>query len=124
IAYEQPIMMKKLHAGPIEMIYENGFLRRMTYRGEEVLRMIYFALRDHNWNTIALQIENESVKTGNDGFEITCDCVNADGGVRIMEWKAKITGQSDGVITFELHGNVTSDFRRNRAGFCVLHPLD
>ena len=116
--------MKIVQAGPISAGYENGFLRRISYGGNEVVRMIYFALRDHNWNTLNHHIENEIIDINDDDFQIRYDCFNMDGGVTVMEWKAKIAGSSSGSVIFELTGRATENFRKNRAGFCVLHPLN
>lgn len=88
-----------------------------------MLRMIYFALRDHNWNTINSVIENENISINENDFEITYDCFHIDGGVDVMQWEGKIQGNTDGSILFEIHGRVLENFRKNRAGFCVLHPL-
>ena len=115
--------MKILHAGPLTAGYENGFLRRISYGENEVLRMIYFALRDHNWNTFPHVIEREDISHDDAGFRIRYESFNASGGVTFMEWKATIEGRADGTIIFEIHGTATEDFQKNRAGFCVLHPL-
>lgn len=115
--------MKIFDAGPITTTYENGFLRRISYGETEVLRMIYFALRDHNWNTLAGDINNEVIRIDDSGFRISYDYTNILGGEDVMEWKAEIEGRSDGTITFEIQGTALENFRKNRAGFCVLHPL-
>lgn len=116
--------MNKLQAGPLSVRYDNGFLRRITYGETEVLRMIYFALRDHNWNTIGLHIENENISINENDFQITYDCFHSQGGIGVMEWKGKIVGNADGAIIFEIQGRAMENFRKNRAGFCVLHPLN
>ena len=116
--------MKMMRCGPLETGYENGFLRRISYGEAEILRMIYFAVRDHNWNTLTSHIENEIITTNEDDFEITYDCFHFDGGAPVMEWKGSIKGQKDGSIFFEIRGTAKEDFRKNRAGFCVLHPLE
>lgn len=116
--------MKVLKAGPLRAGYENGFLRRISYQGSEVLRMIYFALRDHNWNTIALHIEDEKVVDEGDSFHITYQAANKIGNEPVIVWKAKIDGERTGEISFSIEGTVVRDFRKNRAGFCVLHPLN
>lgn len=117
-------IMKILQAGPITAGYENGFLRRIKYGATEVLRMMYFALRDHNWNTIANTIHNEQFKVDAGTFEIIYDCINVYEGADIIRWKSKIDGRADGSIVFEIQGEVQQDFRKNRAGFCMLHPLN
>ncbi len=116
--------MKILHAGPLNVLYENGFLRVISYGGNEIIRMIYFALRDHNWNTISHRIENERIEAHSDRFEVAYDCLNVSEGTEIIAWKVKIEGRSEGSVIFEIAGEVRAPFRRNRAGFCVLHPLD
>lgn len=115
--------MEKLQAGPLHLVYENGFLRRISNGRTEILRMIYFALRDHNWDTLPHHIENEDLIIDDDQFRISYDCAHTDGGVTIMEWKCGIAGRPDGSIVFEIAGIMEETFTKNRAGFCVLHPL-
>ncbi len=116
--------MKTLQAGSISVKYDNGFLRRISYGETEVLRMIYFALRDHNWDTIGSVVENESISANEMDFIITYDCFHMDGGVCVMEWKVRIEGKPDGTIIFEIQGRAMENFKKIRAGFCVLHPLN
>ncbi len=116
--------MRTLHAGPLRVLYDVGFPRRISYGEKEIIRMIYFALRDHNWNTISTRIENERVEAEADRFQITYDCLNFDASTTIIAWKVKIEGRPDGSVIFEISGEVKAPFRRNRAGFCVLHPLN
>ena len=116
--------MKILHSGPLSVAYQNGFLRRISHGDTEVIRMIYFALRDENWNTFTHQVDNENISVKDNRFTITYDSFNLDGGVSIMEWKARIDGYPDGSIVFDISGVATESLKKNRAGFCVLHPLN
>lgn len=115
--------MRKLKAGALSLGYDNGFIRRISYGGTEVLRMIYFALRDHNWNTIAGEIYNEQIEANDDSFLVTYSRREIVGGVTVMIWDAEISGFPDGTVAFRIRGKMETDFKRNRAGFCVLHPL-
>lgn len=115
--------MRKLRAGPVHLLYEDGFLRRISIGQKEILRMIYFALRDRNWNTLPHHIENEKIIIDDDNFRISYDCFHTEGGVTIMEWKCLIAGRPDGSIVFDIAGVMKETFRKNRAGFCILHPL-
>ena len=45
------------------------------------------------------------------------------GGVR-FDWVGRIQGGTDGRITYSMDGAAGSTFRRNRIGFCVLHPAE
>jgi hypothetical protein len=42
----------KLKSGSLDLIYQAGDLRYITFRGVELIRRIYVAIRDLNWNTI------------------------------------------------------------------------
>ena len=42
---------RELAAGPITVMFDNGALRYIRYRGVEVLRGIAYLLRDKNWGT-------------------------------------------------------------------------
>ncbi len=47
---------QELRAGPLRMRFENGDLRYIKWGEREILRRVYIAVRDHNWNTIPAQI--------------------------------------------------------------------
>lgn len=115
--------MKTLHAGPLVAGYENGFLRRIRYGETEVLRMIYFALRDRNWNTMEADLKNERLVVDDSSFAISYECTHLHDGRPVMKWDASIRGDKEGTITFDIHGTMLEAFTKNRAGFCVLHPL-
>jgi hypothetical protein len=115
--------MPILHAGPIELLYEDGFIRYLKANDVEVLRMIYFALRDENWTTFKPWIENEKLDIKQDSFQIQYQCLNKKDDRTILSWDVFIEGKDNGTVTFELKGTVVEDIWKNRAGFCVLHPI-
>ena len=112
-----------LHAGPIELTYENGFLCAFSVNSDEVLRRIYVAFRDRNWNTARIDITDESVRSEADSFVIDYKWQVDDFGIQ-MVGNVRIEGQRDGSITFDFYGKATDTFWRNRIGFCVLHPIE
>lgn len=112
-----------LHAGAIELLYEDGFIRYLKAGHVEVLRMIYFALRDEHWNTIKPWIEDEHVVVNADSFQIRYRCLNKKDDRDILSWDVVIEGKSDSSVSFEIKGHVLEDLSKNRAGFCVLHPV-
>lgn len=105
------------------MTYQNGFIRRLSHGDNEILRMIYFALRDEHWGTFHLHLEDEKINVTPGGFSIEYKAFNKKNEQRILDWHATITGESNGTVTFRLEGKVLQDTLKNRAGFCVLHPL-
>ena len=114
---------RQLHAGPFTVYYENGFLRYIRYGEAEILRMIYFALRDENWGTDQLHIENEQISIQNDSFSIQYASFHRKNDVNVFRWDASIKSYPAGMITFEIIGTALTDILKNRAGFCVLHPI-
>jgi D-apionolactonase len=113
----------KLYAGTVEVEYENGFLRYVLCEGAEVLRMMYFALRDENWGTYVPFIENEIIKKEQNAFHIEYDCFHYKNEIPIFKWHAILRGEENGRITFAIKGEALQDVLKNRAGFCVLHPI-
>lgn len=112
-----------LQAGPAQVRYENGFLRYLTLDGVEVLRMIYFAVRDHNWLTATLTFQNEQVNQTPDSFRIQYDWQVDDLGIQ-MAGQVTIQGDSDGTVAVDFYGKALNEFRKNRIGLCVLHPIE
>jgi hypothetical protein len=112
----------KLRAGELSMHYENGFLRWVTAGGNEVLRMVYFAVRDQEWNTVDGRIFNEKSERTEKGFIVSYEMFFEKNDIKI-KWNAIIKGDPDNRIVFEIKGKALSTFKKNRIGFCVLHPI-
>ena len=113
----------QLRAGPLSMIFESGDLRYIRFGDHEILRRVYVAVRDHNWDTILPQLSNVQTEREGDAFRITYDVANKMADVDFF-WQGTITGDANGTITFSMDGEARSTFRRNRIGFCVLHPMN
>ena len=111
-----------LQAGPLSLIYEAGDLRYIRLGDIEILRRVYSAVRDHNWGTIPPVLTHEQLEVNVNSFRITFSVTNQKGPVD-FSWQGEITGEADGTITFTMRGEAHSTFRRNRIGFCVLHPM-
>ena len=60
-----------LHVGDLELSYEAGSLRNITLGDYEIVRMIYAAVRDQEWVTIAPKIIDERIEQSADGFKIS-----------------------------------------------------
>ena len=114
---------KRIQAGPFSIQYHNGFIRRIMFGNREILRMIYFALRDEHWGTYFLNIEDEKIEIKESGFNISYHAHNKKDNIKIFEWQVAITGDATGRIKFTLRGQALAEVLKNRAGFCVLHPL-
>lgn len=120
ISATQSVAPRQLHAGPVSLKFEDGELRYLYVGQREIVRRIYFAVRDGNWNTAMPKFTSVSVDDGGDHFSIklaaTCKLDKVD-----YQWTATITGASDGKITFDATGVPNADFASNRIGLCVLY---
>lgn len=111
-----------LRAGPVSLTYASGSLRYLRCGGVEVLRQIYFAIRDPQWGTIPGRISREDIDRGADRFHIELTVQHRHEGID-FGWDGVIEGGRDGSVRFDISGTAGSTFRVNRAGFCVLHPV-
>jgi D-apionolactonase len=116
--HPQPV---PLQAGPLSLLWDDGSLRYIRLGEQEVVRRIYVAVRDPAWNTIPATLANVQITRAAAGFTIEFDMEHRQGPVDFA-WHGTITGTASGTITFSLDGRARSTFRRNRIGFCVLHP--
>lgn len=111
-----------LRAGPVNVLYEAGSIRNISLAGREVLHQVYAAVRDQNWGTVPGVLSDEQIEQGEDWFRIRYRSKHHRHEIHFV-WTGTITGTADGTITFTMDGEALSTFRRNRIGFCVLHPM-
>ena len=112
-----------LHAGPIEVKFEDGELRYIRAGGKEIVRRIYFAVRDKSWSTPAPEFSRMDLENSGDGFRIQlaahCKSDEVD-----YEWTGVITGTKEGRIVFEAEGTPNVDFKSGRIGLCTLFGIE
>jgi len=111
-----------LRAGPLSLLYENGDLRMIKLGDTEILRRVYVAVRDQDWNTIAPVLTNIQMEISDDSFQIEYNVANKQGQTDFT-WQGRIVGDAQGTISFTMNGVARATFWRNRIGFCVLHPI-
>jgi hypothetical protein len=112
-----------IRLGNLSLLYDEGFIRYIKYGNFEILRMVYFALRDSNWATATLVRTEEKVSVTPEGFDISYVATNKVGAREVLRWNVTITGNKQGDIEFSVQGQVLDTYNRNRAGICVLHPI-
>lgn len=112
----------KLSAGPLKLTYNSGSIRSVKLGSFEVVRMIYVALRDHNWGTIIPALTNEAIEEFEGGFKISYQSLYSEKNIRFV-FHVTISGDPSGTVVFDIEGEALSEFMTNRTGFCVLHPV-
>jgi len=121
---EPPTGLIPLRAGPLTMRYDptSGFVRWIKLGDHEVLRGIYAAVRDRNWETIPGKIREIAHEVGDQSFSIEFDSEHRQGDIHFV-WRGILRGDTDGMLRYEFAGEPKTTFLRNRIGFCVLQPI-
>ncbi len=110
-----------LRAGPITLLFSNGDLRQLRVGEVEIVQRIYVAVRDQDWGTAPATLHDLVIDDHLDRFRITFTAVHRENEVGFT-WRGQIDGSADGTVRFTMDGRADTTFKRNRIGFCVLHP--
>ncbi len=112
----------ELRARPVTAMLDGIDLRYVRLGSFEVVRRIYVAVRDQNWNTIPARHRITRLDQAQDSFEVEFEVEHQ---ARDLDfaWHGRIVGFSDGKIRYEMDGIAKTDFRYNRIGLCILHPF-
>jgi D-apionolactonase len=116
---------ESLKAGALSADFVAGGLRTIRYEGHEVLRAIAYLVRDRNWATYNPEISECVVEKTKDAFTITyrARCASADPH-QALSYQARINGNSQGHLVFEVTAEPLTPFLTARCGFIVLHPIN
>ncbi|MCW5559080.1 MAG: hypothetical protein KIT22_14785, partial [Verrucomicrobiae bacterium] len=94
---------RPLRAGPFSLVFEAGDLRCVKLGGREVIRRIYGAVRDQNWDTLPAEISDLAIEDGAEGFRIRYTSTHRRGDIHFV-WQAELTGSPDGTLGFAFDG--------------------
>ena len=106
----------------MSLAYVNGDLRDLMIGDVEVLRRIYVVFQDRNWTARPWVISNERIFAGKHSFEIAYDA-RGTFDAEPFHFSALLSGDDEGIISYEFKGSADAPFIRNRLGLCVLHPM-
>lgn len=112
-----------LNAGQLRICFSNGALRYISAGNNELLRMIYAAVRDRNWLTVVPLIKDQKIEKNENSCRISFGCIYQNGEINFSA-DYIIEGREDNSIVFTMEGRALESFEKNRIGLCVLHPLD
>jgi hypothetical protein len=112
-----------LTAGPLTMMFDTdiAFLRYVRFGGQELVRGVFVAVRDRDWNTIPFSIGDLNVDRTADTFAIHFFATSLKCEIA-FRWQGTIDGTCEGVVHYRFKGECAAPFYRNRIGLCVLHP--
>lgn len=119
-APRQAFVMRRLRAGPVRVKFQDGELRYLCVGDREIVRRVYFAVRDERYDTVMPEFSEVVVDAADDAFTIrlAATCSNDVAG---FAWTGTIAGTADGRITFQVSGRAERDFKPPRIGLNVLY---
>lgn len=112
----------ELRAGPVSALLYEGDLRHVRLGEVELVQRVYMAVRDAVWNTIPGTIEDLHIDAGTDTFEVTFSSRHIYEDIDFA-WQARISGEADGSVTYEMAGSPHTVFRYAKIGLNIHHPL-
>jgi D-apionolactonase len=113
--------LRPLRAGPVSLCLDGIDLRYLRVGGIELVRRIYTAVRDVNWDTVPGAVSNFRLEEQDAGFRAEFDVRHARGEVDFA-WHGTIAGDESGRIEFVFDGRAEIGFPYNRIGICIHHP--
>lgn len=114
---------KTMRAGNLTAEWITGTLRYIKAGNRELLRMIYPVLRDMNWRPVIPVVENEEITSGDNSFLIRFRCRYLANDIDFVS-DYSIEGRADNTIIATMDGEARENFRKNRTGWCILHPVE
>lgn len=115
-------MIAPVRAGPLAATYDAGTLRTITLGGVEVLRGIFPAVRDANWQTLVPTISDEQIEADEHSFCISYSAFYRSAEIELVA-SVRIRGDRAGTLVFTLDCAALRACQINRIGLCVLHPI-
>lgn len=118
---DEPVAEERLvQCGDLSFFLEAESIRSISWRGVEVVRGIAWPIRDRNWVTLVQEEPRQTAETGAEGFLCTTQFAVGDDGLKCcLEIRAEPAGRLSAVLSMTARRN----FKTNRAGFTVLHPI-
>jgi D-apionolactonase len=113
--------LRPLRAGPVTLLLDGIDLRYLRVGDTELVRRVYTAVRDVDWDTVPSELSNYVVDESDSGFRVEFDARHARGDVD-FEWHGAITGDASGRVEYLFDGRARSVCPYNRIGICVHHP--
>ena len=113
--------MRLLRAGPATVLLDGVDLRYLRIGGTELVRRIYAAVRDVDWDTVPGVVSGLEIEESDDGFRVEFDVRHARREVDFA-WHGTITGAVSGRIEYVFDGCAGAAFPFGRIGLCVHHP--
>ena len=113
--------LQTLRAGPVTMLLDGVDLRYLRLGDTELVRRVYVAVRDVDWDTVPATVSGLEVEQADASFRVEFDARHARRDIDFA-WHGTITGDESGRVGVVLDGRAQDILAYNRIGICVHHP--
>lgn len=113
---------RRLRAGKLTAILEDGGLRDIRFDGIELVRAVSYLARDASWGTLRARFEDLAVSETEGRFSVTYTGFCGVPEPR-FRYRMRVEATADGRLSLIAEGEAIEDFETNRTGFVVLHPF-
>src|SRR5690349_6372803 len=97
---------RTLHVGPLTAELENADLRYVKVGDIEIVRRLYFAVRDRNWGTVEPLFTKFEIDDRGDGFRFDLEAEHIVPATGVdFTWTGVIEGTPEGTIRYEMEGS-------------------
>ncbi len=114
---------RRLSAGLLSAVLEEGNLRDIRFDGVEIVRAINYLARDAAWGTFKPVISDLDISQEADAFSVGYRGLCGEPGAGFA-YTMRIRGEASGRLIMEADGVALDDFLTNRTGFVILHAAE
>jgi len=115
------VELRPLRAGPVTLLLDGIDLRYLRIGDTELVRRIYVAVRDEDWDTVPGVVSGLTLEQGKADFRVEFDVRHARRQID-FSWHGTLVGEASGRIELVLDGRAARALSYNRIGICVHHP--
>jgi D-apionolactonase len=113
--------MRTLRAGPVTVLLDGIDLRYLRIGDTELVRRVYAAVRDVDWDTVPAAVSGLEVEQADASFRVEFDARHARREIDFT-WHGTIAGDESGRVEVVFDGRAEDVLPYNRIGICVHHP--
>jgi D-apionolactonase len=111
-----------LSTGGATLLLDGGDVRYYRVAGREILRRVYVAVRNEEWETLPAVVSPAQVHRAADGSVLASYQATATAGLIAFSWTGTIELDPTGALSYRMDGTAGSRFDYARIGLNILHP--
>ncbi|QSO47315.1 hypothetical protein [Alicyclobacillus mengziensis] len=112
-----------LQGGALTAVVHDAYIRNIRYNGTEVLKGIYFTVRDEMWHEVSPVHTESHFAQQRDSFRVDVH-LHYDSPSVGLECLVCIQARAGDTLTYQFSAKATKECKTNRLGLCILHGCE